>query len=366
MRFLFFFIHPSKYHLHRLTINELIKRGHDVEVAITSKDVLEDLVKKEGWKYTNIFPQGRKMKNISPYISAGINFFRTLLRLNKLTRGKKYDLFVTDDLLTIVGRVKGVPSILFQDDDLSAVPEYFILLKAANYILAPQITNFGKYNFKKLGFEGFKPSAYVHPNHFQIDNEVLKKYDLLDKPYFVIRLVSLRATHDVGKTGLTNDDVRKLIAMLEKKGRVVINAERAVDDEFKKYVLHNTPKDIIHILAGANMFISDSQTMSAEAGVLGVPYIRFNDFIGAIGYLRDLEENYKLGFGIKTSERDKLFAKVEELLNMPDLKEEWKRRKDDMISKTVDLNKLQIWLYENMPKSIEEWKKNPDILNTFK
>ncbi|MBX7045887.1 MAG: DUF354 domain-containing protein [Ignavibacteria bacterium] len=347
-------------------MNELIARGHDVEIAITSKDVLENLVKEEGWKYTNIFPQGRKIKNVSPYISAVINLFRTIFRLNKLTKGKKYDLFVTDDLLAITGRLKGVPSVLFLDDDLAAVPEFFFLLKAANYVLAPRITEFGKYNQKKIGFEGFKQSAYLHPNHFQLNSEVLKKYDLYGKPYFLIRLVSLRATHDVGKKGITNEDCRRLISMLEKKGRVIINAEREVEDEFKKYVVRNEPKDIIHILAGANIFISDSQTMSAEAGMLGVPYIRFNDFIGKIGYLNDMEQNYKLGFGIKTADREKLFEKVNELLTTENLKDEWKKRRENMLSKTIDLTMLQLWLYEKMPESIEMWKKNPSILSTFK
>lgn len=365
MRFLFFFVHPSKYHLYRITINELIKRGHDVEVAITTKDVLEDLVKKEGWKYTNIFPQGRKMKNLPTYIGAGINTVRTILRLLKLTRGKKYDLFVTDDLLTIVGRIKGVPTVLFQDDDISAVPESFILMKACSYILAPAITNFGKYNHKKIGFEGFKASAYLHPNHFKIDESILEKYGLKDEKYFIIRLVSLTATHDVGMTGITNDDCRRLISMLEKKGRVIINSERPVLEEFEKYRLKIIPKDMTHILASASLFIGDSQTMSSEAGMLGVPYIRFNDFVGKIGYLNDMELNYKLGFGILTKDREKLFSKVEELMNIPDLKSEWKKRMEHMLDKTIDLSDLQIWLYENYPKSIQKWKETPAILKTF-
>jgi predicted glycosyltransferase len=365
LRFLFFFVHPSKYHLYRITINELIKRGHDVEVVITTKDVLEDLVKKEGWKYTNIFPQGRKIKSLPTYIGAGINTVRTILRLRKLTRGKKYDLFVTDDLLTIVGKIKGVPSVLFQDDDISAVPESFILMKACSYILAPAITNFGKYNHKKIGFEGFKASAYLHPNHFKIDESVLEKYGLKDQTYFIIRLVSLTATHDVGMTGITNDDCRKLISMLEKKGRVIINSERPVLEEFEKYRLKIIPKDITHILAGSSLFIGDSQTMSSEAGMLGVPYIRFNDFVGKIGYLNDMELNYKLGFGILTKDREKLFSKVEELINIPDLKSEWRKTKEHMLDKTIDLSDLQIWLYENYPQSILQWKENPDILKTF-
>ena len=48
----------------------------------------------------------------------------------------------------------------------------------------------------------------------------------------------------------------------------------------------------------ASLYIGDSQTMSAEAGVLGVPFVRFNDFVGRIGYLRELEDTYELGYGI--------------------------------------------------------------------
>lgn len=365
MRFLFFFVHPSKYHLYRNTVNTLIAKGHDVEIAITTKDVLEDLVKKEGWKYTNIFPQGRKMKNLPTYVGAGINMVRTILRLLKLTRGKKYNLFLTDDLLAIVGKIKGVPVIHFQDDDIKAVPESVILLKACSYILAPAITDFGKYNYKKIGFEGFKASAYLHPNNFTPDEKILEKYGLKDKTYFIIRLVSLTATHDVGKTGITNDDCRKLIALLEKKGKVIINSERAVTEEFEKYRMKINSSDMTHILAGASLFIGDSQTMSSEAGMLGVPYIRFNDFVGRLGYLNDMEENYKLGFGILTKDREKLFAKVEELMNIPDLKKEWEVRRKNMLDKTIDLSAFQIWLYEGYPLSVKEIQKNPSVLKIF-
>ena len=76
-KFLFFLVHPSKYHVFRNTINTLKEKGHVVDILITSKDVLEELVKNEGWNYTNIFPEGRKFRNISPYVSAAVNFFRT-------------------------------------------------------------------------------------------------------------------------------------------------------------------------------------------------------------------------------------------------------------------------------------------------
>ena len=55
------------------------------------------------------------------------------------------------------------------------------------------------------------------------------------------------------------------------------------------------------VMRFASLYIGDSQTMAAEAGVLGVPFVRFNDFVGRIGYLRELEDVYRLGFGVHAS-----------------------------------------------------------------
>lgn len=63
---------------------------------------------------------------------------------------------------------------------------------------------------------------------------------------------------------------------------------------------------IHHAMAFAKMYIGDSQTMAAEAAVLGTPSIRFNDFVGEIGYLEELENTYQLTFGIMTSDRENL------------------------------------------------------------
>ena len=104
MRYLFFFVHPSKFHVFKNTINTLLNHGHKVDILITTKDVLETLIKSEGWEYTNIFPEGRKMKGVPLYISSAINTVRTISRLFKYVKGKKYDLFITDDLLVYVGK----------------------------------------------------------------------------------------------------------------------------------------------------------------------------------------------------------------------------------------------------------------------
>ena len=107
------------------------------------------------------------------------------------------------------------------------------------------------------------------------------------------------AHHDKGIDGISDEIASNLVKKLLKYGTVVITSERKIKSKLNMHRLEIDPKHMHHIMVFASIYIGDSQTMAAESGVLGVPFIRFNDFVGKIGYLRDLEDNYKLGFGIK-------------------------------------------------------------------
>jgi hypothetical protein len=114
-------------------------------------------------------------------------------------------------------------------------------------------------------------------------------------------------------------------------------------------------------MAFANLFIGDSQTMSAEAGVLGTPFVRFNDFVGRIGYLRELENKYHLGKGFKTNQVDLLFQTVEEMVNTPEIKEIYQAKKEKMLREKIDLAAFMFWFIANYPESTKQFKKEPGI-----
>jgi predicted glycosyltransferase len=78
--------------------------------------------------------------------------------------------------------------------------------------------------------------------------------------------------------------------------------------------------------------------MAAEAAVLGTPSIRFNDFVGEISYLEELEHKYQLTFGIRTSDQEKLFEKTKELIEESDLSETFRSRKEIMLNEKTDLS----------------------------
>ena len=117
-----------------------------------------------------------------------------------------------------------------------------------------------------------------------------------------------------------------------------------------------------HVMAFASLYIGESQTMAAEAGVLGVPFVRFNDFVGRIGYLRELEDKYELGYGIKASSSgsvDQLCSRVEEPVSMQsaERKATFAARREKMLSDKIDCAKFLTYFIENYPQSANQTRK---------
>jgi predicted glycosyltransferase len=154
--------------------------------------------------------------------------------------------------------------------------------------------------------------------------------------------------------------------MLKPHGDIYITAERELEPQFEQYRIKINPLDMHHVMAFADMYIGDSQTMAAEAGVLGVPFVRFNDFVGRIGYLRELEDDYNLGFGIKPSEVNRLYEVIEELLQMPNRKAVFQERRQKMLSEKIDFAKFLTWFIESYPESKKIMKTNPEYQYNFR
>jgi len=365
MKILFYLVHPAKFQFHKVQINKLISNGHTVDVVINTKDILEDLVKEEGWNYTNIFPKSRKIKGVHVYIAAVISIFKTVYRLWKITKGKKYDLFV-GDLTTILGRLKRVPSLYPTDDVLVAVPEQAIFFKTASHIIAPVITNIGKYSKKKIGYNGYKALAHLHPNHFQPNINRLFTEIQKNVPFFIIRCTGFMATHDLNKSGITNETLFKLREILEPHGRIFITSERKLPDELEKYNLKIKKNDIAHYIAFAKIFISDSTTMSTEAAVLGTPSVEFDEYFYEIDQMLELEHKYGLINCFRTYQEKEFLQKIKELLLMENIKDVYAIRRKKLLEDTIDVSSFLIWFYENYPKSVKQYFQNPDVQNNFK
>ena len=334
MRVLVYLGHPARFHNYKNTIAALKAHGHEVEVLIKKKDILEDLLKNAGIPYHNVLEEGRK----SSKVGITIGLIKQTLRINRFCNSFHPDILTGSSVENSwIGPLRGIPVINIGEDDASIVPIYARLTyPGASVIICPDSCSCGKWDYKAVKYHGYQELAYLHPENFTPDRSIADKYIDTSSPYFLMRFSSLKAHHDNGIRGINNEIAKRLISILEPHGNVYITSERPLGEELEKYRIAINPLHIHHVMAFADMYIGDSQTMAIEAGVLGVPFIRFNDFVGQIGVLAELEDGYKLGFGIKPDNENKLYETVDNLLNMDNRKEVFHARRRRMLSESIN------------------------------
>lgn len=361
MKVLFALNHPAHYFLFKYIILGLKEKNHQVNVVIKDKDILEKILICEGQDYVKINKKKKRKNNLFSVISKGlIELVKQDINLYRFVRKKnnRPDFMLgTDISIAHIGKCLGIPSFVYNEDDYEINK---LFCKAtypfANYIVSPDYTSVGKFDSKKIGYNGIQKMSYLNPKYFQPNPAILSKIGVeRAEPYFIIRLVSLTSGHDIeGKhTGIGKDLLLRIIEFLEPYGKVFITSEENLSDELKKYSLSIPPNEMHDVMAFASLFIGDSQSMCAESGILGTPFIRFNDFVGKIEYLNEIENKYRLGWGVKTNDPERIFRIIEELMSCDNIEEEWLKRKSLLFDEKVDLNNFSIWLLENYPDSVK-------------
>jgi uncharacterized protein len=362
--YLFHLGHPAHYQLFKNVIKLIFLEGHRVSIVIKKKDILEALLKSDGLPYINFLPEGRKNSKFGILIG----MVKTDYNLLTYCIRQHPDLLIgTSYAISHIGKLLSIPSINVNEDDWNAVPFYSrFSYPWASIILTPKSCSTGKWENKTIKYEGYHELAYLHPNRFNPKLEIASKYVNTNKPYFILRFASLEAHHDKGVHGLNDELATVLIGILREVGNIYITSERPLSPELEKYRLVINPLDIHHLMAFASLFIGDSQTMAAEAGVLGIPFVRVSDFLGKLGYLNELETKYKLGIGFKPIQREEMLNAVRAILNNPNKEEEWAKNRSKMLKDKIDVTAFMVWFIENYPKSARIMKENPDYQCNFK
>lgn len=344
-RFLFYMGHPAHYHNFKHSIAGLLQKGHEVKVVARGKDVLFDLLKSEDWDLVkfNARTSSGKLGMIKAIAGREIAMLR-------IARKFKPDILIgTDLVITHVGKLLNIPSVVVNEDDSAAIPLMAKLaFPYATAILAPNCCDQSPANAKKIGYEGYHELAYLHPDYFTPDRNSLPEDFRGSGSYFLLRFASLHAHHDDGRKGITDELALEIISVLKPHGRIFITSERPFSDKLEQYRLPVHPSKMHQVMAHASLYIGDSQTMAAEAAVLGVPSIRFNDFVGELSYLEELENKYKLTKGIRADKSAELLETLREWVETKDLKELWESRRQVMLSETIEVTPFWMATFENL------------------
>jgi predicted glycosyltransferase len=364
-RIVFYLAHPAHYHLFKNVINSL-KSNNVVFVVYNDKDVLHELIVHSDFK--NISHRIKTLTNVNSKSSLLIQFLIKLFGSFFIFLKLRPTIVIgTPILISLLSKILFFKSIIVNEDDFD------IIKKTANFgypfadhILCPSVCRTNKFESKCIKYEGYHELAYLHPNNFQADLNICKKLIDISKPYFIIRFAKLFAHHDDGIKGINNEIALKIVELLKPFGNIYITSEKKLSNKLEKFRINISPKYIHQILAFSSLYIGDSQTMAAESGVLGVPFIRFNDFVGKISYLDELENKYNLGFGILPKDEKLLYKKINEILKLPNRHELFQLRKNLMLNQKIDYSSFLTWFIENYPSSVNIMKNNSNYQFNFK
>jgi uncharacterized protein len=354
--------HPGHIHLFRNLAGELKKKAIQSHFLIKSEPVIEYLADFYDLSYTKMGSKGKSL--LLKYFYQLAFLLKTIRIVKKIN--PMLGLGVSMNL-PLVSKITKMKSIGLDDDDMKVTPVFARYANKASIILTPSSLAFEKRGKNHIVYNGFHELAYLHPNRFKPNPEVLDLLSVTDNTdYFVVRFNSFKAHHDIGEKGMTFEQKIQLIAKLEKKGKVFLSTEAQVDTGFNSYKLPDRPELMHSILAFAKMYVGESQTMTSEAAVLGIPALKCNTFAGRLSVPNELEKKYGLCYSFLPEDFNKMLSKIDEFLTMPNLKVEWQRRQKKMLSEKIDVTAFLLWFVENYPESADVMKTNPEFQNRFR
>ena len=348
--------HPAHVHYFKNFIWEMERNGHEVLITATGKEVTYKLLNNYGFDYVSMGSYGKSLfRKITNIPVMDFKMFRAVKRF-------KPDIFVGFGSIRAahVSFLLRRKCINFEDTEHS-MEQIRLYLPFVNAVCSPSC--FRKdLGHKQVRFNGYMELAHLHPNYFTPNPAVLDEIGLSkDDTFIILRFVSWSASHDIGQHGIKNKI--ELVRKLEKYGRVLITSEGQLSNELEKYKIKVSPEKLHDLLYYVSLYMGEGATMATESAILGTPSIYVSSLVGTMGNFIALEQKYGLIFGY--SDPDKAMNKAIELIQKPNLKEEWRKKREKLLEDKIDVTAFMVWFIENYPESFREMKKNPKIQKRY-
>lgn len=354
MKVLFNVNHPAKVHLFKNVIKILQENDINVFLTVIDKEVTSELVK--NFAEENDIKYKIIGKNLGNIFKKAMNVPKIEYELLKISENFKPNLFVggCDDLyVSHVAKLVRRPSFIF-DTNENAKLLHILTFPFATKIFTPCCyeTNLGN---KQIRYNGYHELAYLHPNYFTPNSEILDELNLSKNDNIIIlRLVAWNAIHDVGEKGISQENLKKYIHKLEDFGEVLITSETKLNNDLEKYKLKIKPEKLHDLLYYSTLYIGEGATPASECAILGTHAIYTNTI--KLGYLNELEKKYNLVYNITNPKNMHIKAlnKSLELLENKNLRNEGKKKQKKLLNDKIDVTKYIVNVIENYETLVEK------------
>jgi len=338
MRILIDINHPAHVHLFRNAVKLWLANGHKVLLITRTKDVVMDLV----FYYNLPFLLGTKRRN--GIITLGMELLEKTALIVKQAKQFRPDFLmsVASPPAAWASNIIGVPHIAFDDSEHKW--EHMLYVPFSKIICTPDCFHNG-FGRKQVYYKGYHELAYLHPNNFCPNENVLAEAGLSKSDrLFIVRFVSWQATHDIGERGFTLEGKIRLVKELERQGKVIITSESDLPPELKPYAYKIAPSKIHDLLYFSSLYIGEGATMASEAAVLGVPSIYINT-INA-GTLEEQERKY--GLLHRITDEEKAISMAVNLASDEKARTEYREKARVMLQEKIDVTRWMVEFVENL------------------
>lgn len=329
--------HPAWIHQFKYIIETLQTAGNEVIVLAIDKDGDLELLKSFGIDY--VLLAGSSGKNI---FEKGCLFL--WLSLKYTLQSFKYhpDLLIgrASPMMAVASFFSNKKHLVFEDTEVSKFSLKICKALSSRIITSTSfLTNLGA---KQKRVDTYKELFYLHPSIFVPDSKVLLKYGFnLSERFIVVRFVAWNASHDFGLSGLTDGEKLRFVQELQPFARVYISSEVPVSQQLEKYRLTTPYTAIHHVLYYAALFVGEGASMASESVILGTHAIYMNPIES--GSTIEQSDKYHLLFPFNDRTKSRYtsgLAKAKELLSLPDLEEQGKVKRAELIKNKVDINRV--------------------------
>ncbi len=326
--------HPGHVHLLHNVAQKLEQTGHRIHYSVRDIPVAKRLMNHYGM--TPWLDLGGKKDTL---LGKAWTVVQQDMEILQFVRKNHIELGLSSGLvLSHVSKLTKMRSIMFDDDDDAAEP---LIVKyghpLTDLVFTPNCIQ--RKTRHAVYYAGTHELAYLHPNRFTPDPSVLQRAGIHENErFFIMRFVALKGHHDIGQQGLTLEQKQSLVELLKPHGRVIITSERTIEPEFEQYRLPVPPEDIHSLMAFSSMFVGDSQTMTSEAAVLGVPALKCNTFAGRLSVPNMFENKFGLCYAYTPDHFEEMLEHIKQLLEKQprELKDEWHAKQQRMLTEMID------------------------------
>ncbi len=319
--------HPAHVHFFRNAIGIWKSRGYKVAVTARDKEIVVELLKLYGIEHAVLSGKGRgKLSLFSELIKRDYNLWRFCREFKP-------------DVLTAIGGVFAAhvgwimrkPVIVWDDTEHAGI-SHKMTFPFVTSVYTPDCytIELGK---KQIRYAGYHELAYLHPNRFTPDKNVLRDIGIdTNEKYCLVRFVSWQAHHDIGQHGFTESSKVKFVDEVSKYAKVYITSESALPEELEKYRLR-IPVHLVHyVTAYAALYVGEGATMATESAILGVPAVYVNTLES--GNISTLE---RYGLAKQVTDANQALQCCIDWLCAPDAKEKCIASRKKLLEDKIDV-----------------------------